>query len=137
MLCVMYIAFLIRWYVLKCVFHIFCTFLGKKRRCCAALFVNTGKGVVLHVFSVVLDIFWMMCYNFEHANSQWLSGSWSTKRRVVIVFSTIAFSSKNMVLNCSTVSGGIGFIILVGQVVGGDGHLASSMFCGMFKIIGK
>ena len=104
---------------------------------CASLFVYTGKGVVLHIFSVVLDIFWMMCCNSEHANSQWLSGSWSTKRRVVIVFSTIAFSSKTMVLNCSTVSGGIGFIILVGQVVGGDGCLASSMFRGMFKIIGK
>ena len=47
------------------------------------------------------------------------------------------FSSKNIVLNFSKFSWGIGFIILVVQVVGGSGCLASNLFGGMCKIIGR
>ena len=54
---VMYIAFLIRWYVLMCFFHCFCSFLGKKPSCCDVLLVSVGIGVVLHVFVMVSDIF--------------------------------------------------------------------------------
>ena len=56
---------------------------------------------------------------------------------MVILFNWIAFSSKNIVLNFSKFSSGIGFIILVVRVVGGGGCLASSLFGGMYKIIGK
>ena len=68
------------------------------------LLVNVGIGVVLHVFTMVSDIFWMMWSNCEHANCHWLSFSWSNERRLVILFNWTAFSSKNTVLNFSRCS---------------------------------
>ena len=68
MLFVIYIVFLIRWYVLICFFHGFCSFLGKKPPCCDVLFVSVGIGAILHVFSMVSDIFCMMWSNCEHAD---------------------------------------------------------------------
>ena len=53
----MYIAFLIRWYVLMCFFHAFCSFLGKNPPCCDVLLISVGMGVTLHVVSIVSDIF--------------------------------------------------------------------------------
>ena len=47
----------------------FCNFLGKNPPYCDALLVSAGMGVVLHVFSMVLDIFWMMWSNCVHADS--------------------------------------------------------------------
>ena len=61
-------CFLIRWYVLICFFHGFCSFLGKKPPCCDVLFVSVGIGAVLHVFSMVSDIFCMMWSNCEHVD---------------------------------------------------------------------
>ena len=40
-----------------CVFHVFYSFLGKNSPCGDVLLVGVGMGVVLHVFSIVLDIF--------------------------------------------------------------------------------
>ena len=56
MLFVMYIAVLIRRYILICFFHVFCSFLGKKPPCYDALLVSVGMDVALHVFSIILDI---------------------------------------------------------------------------------
>ena len=56
---------------------------------------------------------------------------------MVILFNWIAFSSKHIVLNFSKFSWGIGFIILVVQVVGSGGCLANNLFGGMCKIIGR
>ena len=53
----MYIAFLIKWYVLICFFHIFYSSLGKKPPCLDDLLVSVGIGVELHVFTIVSDIF--------------------------------------------------------------------------------
>ena len=54
-----------------------------------------------------------------------------------MLFNWIAFSSKNIVLNFSGFSWGMGFIILVVLVFGGGGCLASSLFGGICRIIGK
>ena len=86
---------------------------------------------------MVLDIFWMMWSNCEHADCHWFSVSWSNERRSVILFNWIAFSSKNIVLNFSKFFWGMRFIILVVRVVGGGGCIASSLFGGMCKIIGR
>ena len=75
MLFVVYIAFLIRWYVLMYFFHIFCSFLGKKPPCFDVLLVSVGIGVELHVFTIVSDVFWMMWSNCEHADCHWFSVS--------------------------------------------------------------
>ena len=48
----------------------------------------------------------------------------------------IEFSSKNVVLNFSMFSGGIGFGILVDEVFWRGGALAISVLCGMCNIIG-
>ena len=50
-------------------FHIFCSFLGKIPSCCDALLVSVGMDVVLHVFSMVSDIFWIVRSNCLHADS--------------------------------------------------------------------
>ena len=113
MLFVVYIAFLIKGYVLICFYHSFCNFLVKKPPCCEVLLVSVGIGVVLHVFVIVSNIFWIVWSNCEHADCHWFSVSWSNERRLVILLNWIAFSSKKMVLNFSTFSWGIGFIILV------------------------
>ena len=68
MLFVICIVFLIRWYVLICFFHGSCSFLGKKPPCCDVLFVSVGIGVVLHMLSMVSDIFWMMWSNCKHGD---------------------------------------------------------------------
>ena len=78
----MYIAFLIRWYVLIYFFHSFCSFLGKKPPCYDALLVSVGIGVVLYVFSIVSDIFWMMLSNCKHVDWHWFLISWSNEKRL-------------------------------------------------------
>ena len=79
----------------------------------------------------------MMWSNCEHADCHWFLFNWSIEKRLFILFSWIAFSSKNMVLNLSKFSWRIGFIILGVGVIGGGGCLASSLFGGICKIIGK
>ena len=54
---VVYTAFQIRWYVLTCYFHVFWSFLGKNPPCCVVLFVSEDSGTMLHVFSMVSEIF--------------------------------------------------------------------------------
>ena len=51
---------------------------------------------------------------------------------MVILFNWIAFSLKNLILNFSKFSRGIGFIILVVQVIGGGGCRAISLFGGIY-----
>ena len=63
-----------------CFFHSFCSFFGKKPPCCDVLLVSVGIGVVLHVFTIVLDIFWMMWSNCEHADYHWFSLSWFNEK---------------------------------------------------------
>ena len=78
-----------------------------------------------------------MWSNCEHVDCHWFLVNWSSERRSVILFNWIAFSSKKMVLNFSRFSWEIGFNILVVLVVGGGICLASNLFGGMCKIIGK
>ena len=63
-----YIVFLIRWFVLICLFYVFCSFFGKNPPCCDSLLVSVDIGVALHVFSMVSDIFWMMWSICKHAD---------------------------------------------------------------------
>ena len=53
-------------------FHCFCIFLGKKPPCCDVLLVNVGIGVVLYVFTMISDIFWVMWSSCEQADCHWL-----------------------------------------------------------------
>ena len=55
---------------------------------------------------------------------------------MVRAFICAEFSSKNVILNCSRFSGGIGFSILGGDVYVGDGDLPISVLCGMWSITG-
>ena len=48
----------------------------------------------------------------------------------------VEFSSKNVMLNFSRFSGGIGFSILFGDVFAGGGGLAISVLYGMCKVTG-
>ena len=50
--------------------------------------------------------------------------------------SWVEFSSKNVMLNFSRFSGGIGFSILVGEVFVEGGVLAISVLCGMCNVTG-
>ena len=51
------IAFLIRWYVLICFFHVFWSFLCNNSPCCIALFISIGREIILHVFSMISKFF--------------------------------------------------------------------------------
>ena len=53
---------------------------------------------------------------------------------MVSIFNYIEFSSKNVMLNFSRFSGGIGFSILIGEVFVGGGGLAVSVLCGMCNL---
>jgi len=55
---------------------------------------------------------------------------------VVSSLSWVEFSSKNVMLNFSRISGGIGFSILVGEVFVEGGGLAISVLCGMCNMTG-
>ena len=51
-------------------------------------------------------------------------------------FICVDFSSKNVTLNFSRFSGGIGFSILICEVFMGDGGLAISVLCGICNMTG-
>ena len=55
---------------------------------------------------------------------------------MVSAFGCVEFFSKNVMLNFSRFSGGIGFRILVGEVFVGGRDLAISVLCGMCNITG-
>ena len=55
---------------------------------------------------------------------------------MVRAFIRAEFSSKNVMLNFSMFSGGIGFSILVGEVFVGDEGLAISVLCGICSMTG-
>ena len=55
---------------------------------------------------------------------------------MVSAFSCVEFSSKNVMLNLSRFSGGIGFRILVGEVFVEGRDMAISVLCGMCSITG-
>lgn len=54
---VMYIALRIKWYVVRCFFHCFWSFLGRNPPCSDVRGVNVGKGGALQVSSINLDVF--------------------------------------------------------------------------------
>ena len=74
-----------------------------------------------------------MCKHFaiDHGVKCW----WSSNS-VVSSLSWVEFSSKNVMLNFSRFSGGIGFSILVGVVFVEGGGLAISVLCGMCNVTG-
>ena len=55
---------------------------------------------------------------------------------MVSTFSCVEFSSKNVMLNFSRFSGGIGFRILVSEVFVGGRDLAINVLCEMCSITG-
>jgi hypothetical protein len=66
--CAIYMVFLIRWYVFRCLFHSLASLRGKKPPCCDVLFVRFGNGSALHVFSIVFEILFTMWSNVVHAS---------------------------------------------------------------------
>ena len=65
--CAMYMVFLMRWYVLRYLFHSLESLRGKKPPCCDVMFVRLGSRYALHVFSVVSEILFTMWSNVVHA----------------------------------------------------------------------
>ena len=61
---------------------------------------------------------------------------WWSSSSVVSSLSWVEFSSKNVILNISRFSGGMGFSILVDEVLVEGGGLAISVLCGMCKVTG-
>ena len=55
--CVIYMAFLMRWYVLRCFFQSLASLQGKNPPCCDIPFVRLGNGSALQVFSIVSEIY--------------------------------------------------------------------------------
>ena len=54
----MYIAFLIKWYVIICFFSIFfCSFHGKNPLYCVALLISIGMSTILNMSLIFFDIF--------------------------------------------------------------------------------
>ena len=110
----MYIVFLIRLYVARCFFHDLASLRGKKRPCWAVRFVSCGVGAALHVSSLFCEIFLFMVSSESHAYCHWLFVTWLWfSRGVIKALICMEFSSKNVILKFSRLSGGIGFRILV------------------------
>ena len=65
----MYMAFLMRWYVLRCFFHSLASLRGKNPPCCDALFVRLGSGSAIHVISIVSEILLTMWSSIVHASN--------------------------------------------------------------------
>ena len=123
--------------MLRCLFHSLASLQGKKPPCCDVLFGRLDNGSALQVFSIVYEILFTMWSSVEQACAHWseLKCSWCSSS-VVRVFICVEFSSKNVVLNLSMFSGGIGFSILVGEVFVGGGGLAISVLCGICSTTG-
>ena len=94
-------------------FPCFLEFLDKNPPCCIVLFVSVGRGAILHVFLMVSEIFCIIWSIWLHACCHCSWFKWFSDNRIVISFNWIAFSSKNLVLNFSRFSCGMGFFILV------------------------
>ena len=97
----------------RCIFHGLASLRGKKPPCWAVQFVSCGVGVALHVSSMFCEIFLIMLSSDSHAFCHWLFVRWLWfSRRLVKALICMEFSSKNLILNFSRFSGGIGFSIL-------------------------
>ena len=123
--------------MLRCFFHSPASLRGKKPPCCDVLFVRLGSGSALQVFSIVSEILFTMwssvvqaCVHCSGLKCWWVSSS------VVRTFIYTEFFSKNVMLNFSIFSGGIGFSILVGDVFVGGGGLAIRVLWGTCNTTG-
>ena len=133
----MYIVFLIRWYVCRCFFHFFWSFLGRKPPCCVVRFVRFGMGNALHVSWIFSEIFCISRSNFVQVSFHCSSVIWLFASVFVSSLIWSEFSSKNSVLNFSIFSCGMGFRILVGLSVIVGMYRAISVFCGMCSDTGE
>ena len=121
----------------SCFFRGLASLRGKKPPCWAARFVSCSVGAAPHVSSMVCEMFLIMMSSDSHAFSHWLFVRWLwLSRRLVKVLICIEFSSKKLILNFSRFSGGIRFRILVYMILLGSIGLASSVLCGICKVIG-
>ena len=59
----------IRWYVCRCFFHSFASFLGRNPPCFAVLGVNSSSVCAAHVSSSVVDISLVRISSVSHADS--------------------------------------------------------------------
>ena len=122
---------------MRCLFHFLASLRGKKPPCCDVMFVRLGSGSALQVFSIVSEILFTMWSNVVQASVHWsgLKCCWYSSN-VVRAFICVEFSSKNVMLNFSMFSGGIGFSILVVEVFVGGRGLAISVLRGICSTTG-
>jgi hypothetical protein len=59
----------IRWYVCRCFFHSFASFLGRNPPCFAVLGINSSNVCAAHVSSSVVDISLVRISSVSHADS--------------------------------------------------------------------
>ena len=67
--CAMYMVFLMRWYVLRCLFDFLASLRGKNPPCCDVLFVRSGNVSAWQVFSIVSEILFTIWSNVVQASA--------------------------------------------------------------------
>ena len=98
--------------MVRCFFHFFCSFLGRKPPCWVVRCVSEGRGGALQVSWVLSDICCIRWSSLMQDISHWLSDKCSFVSIVVSSFICREFSSKNTILSFSMFSCGMGFRIL-------------------------
>ena len=103
-----------RWYVCRCFFHSFASFLGRNPPCFAVLGVNSGNVCAAHVSSSVVDISLVRISSVSHANSHCGGESCVFEVSRFVRFSMMMeFFSKKDVWNFSMFVLGIGLSIFI------------------------
>ena len=110
----------IRWYVCRCFFHSFASFLGRNPPCFAILGVNSGNVCAAHVSSSVVDISLVRISSVSHADFHCGGESCAFEFSRFVRFSIVMeFFSKKDVWNFSMFVLGMGLSILIWLLVGG------------------
>ena len=127
----------IRWYVCRCFFHSFASFLGRNPPCFAVLGVNSGSVCDAHVSSSVVDISLVRISSVSHADSHCGGESCAFEVSRFVRFSVVMeFFSKKDVWNFSMFVLGMGLSIMIWLLVGGFRMRLSSKLFGMCRWIG-
>ena len=104
----------IRWYVCRCFFHSFASFLGRNPPCFAVLGVKSGNVCAAHVSSSVVDISLVRISSVSHADFHCGGESCVFEvSRLVRFCIVMEFFSKKDVWNFSMFVLGMGLSILV------------------------
>ena len=100
--------------MLRCFFHSFSSFFGRKPPCFEILVVSSGNVCDVHVTSSVLDISFVRISSVSHAVSHYEGERWGLVDSRMVRFSIMMeFFSKNVVWNFSIFSVGMGFSIFI------------------------